>query len=363
MADGSDLEKTEEATPRRREEARKDGQIARSQELTTAGLLLATAMAIQLLGPSMASGMREIVGTGLTAAGSTAFDAQSAVELIRALGWRAGGVVLTWMLVLAGAALAVNALQARGILTSKPLAPKFERINPAQNIKRIVGAQALVELVKSLAKLLIVGLAVRSALGAAWPDFMALPQGDAISLGYMVQHYAVKLLLVAGLAYLVLAIADYAWQLWRHEQQLKMSKQDIKQEMKESDGDPLVKQRMRSMGRALARKQMFRDVPKADVVITNPTHIAVAIKYDPLAAPAPIVLAMGQRKVAERIKKIAKEHGIPTIENKPLARALLAAAKVGTMIPVELYLAVAEILAFVIRRRIVRGSPLKETIA
>jgi flagellar biosynthetic protein FlhB len=169
--------------------------------------------------------------------------------------------------------------------------------------------------------------------------------------------------MTAGLSYLGLAVVDYLWQWWRTEQSLRMSKEEIKQESRQSEGDPLVKQRMRSMGRALARRQMFRDVPKADVVITNPTHIAVALRYDPDVAPAPIVVAIGQRKVAQRIKEIAREHGIPTIENRPLARALLASCKVGTMIPGELYVAVAEILAFVFRRRVARGQGLREVYA
>ncbi|HET6407395.1 MAG TPA: EscU/YscU/HrcU family type III secretion system export apparatus switch protein, partial [Chthoniobacteraceae bacterium] len=158
-----------------------------------------------------------------------------------------------------------------------------------------------------------------------------------------------------GLAYLGLAGADYFWQYWEFSQQLRMSREELKQEMKNSEGDPLLKQRMRSMARNMARRQMFRDVPKADVVIVNPTHRAIALEYDPLKAPAPIVLAMGQRKVAERIKKIALEHGVPVIENRPLAVALVTTARVGMMIPAELYVAVAEILAFVIRQRNARG--------
>ena len=217
---------------------------------------------------------------------------------------------------------------------------------------------------KSLFKLLIVTVAVRGAIVAAWPDTMALAAQGPTGLLHVVKQYSVKLLLTAGLCYLGLALFDYVYQIWQHERQLRMSREEIRQEMRQSEGDPLIKQRMRAMGRAFARRQMFRDVPKADVIITNPTHLAVAVKYDPLVAPAPIVIAMGQRKVAERIKAIAKESGVPMIENKPIARALVAKAKVGQMIPSELYLAVAEILAFVIRRRILRGGPgLREVLA
>jgi flagellar biosynthetic protein FlhB len=207
-------------------------------------------------------------------------------------------------------------------------------------------------------------MAVRGAITAAWPDTMALAEQGPMSFLFVVKRYSVKLLMTAGLCYLGLALFDYIWQVWQHERQLRMSREEIKQEMRQSEGDPLVKQRMRSMGRAFARRQMFREVPKADVVITNPTHLAVALIYDPLVAPAPIIVAMGQRKVAERIKAIAKASGVPMIENKPIARALVAKARVGSMIPAELYLAVAEILAFVIRRRILRGGAgLREVLA
>jgi flagellar biosynthetic protein FlhB len=155
----------------------------------------------------------------------------------------------------------------------------------------------------------------------------------------------------AGIAYLVLALADYGYQFWRHEKQLKMSKEEIRKEIKEAEGDQILKVRRRTMARSLARRRMLISVGDADVVVTNPTHIAVALKYDPEVATAPVVLAMGARKVAQQIKRIAMDSGVPVVENKPLARALYKTARVGLPIPVELYVAVAEILAWVIRQR------------
>jgi flagellar biosynthetic protein FlhB len=165
------------------------------------------------------------------------------------------------------------------------------------------------------------------------------------------QEQAVRLLLGAGLAYLLLALADYAYQIWRHEKNLKMSKEEIKRELKDSEGDQILKIRRRTMARSMARRRMLLSVSDADVVVTNPTHIAVALKYDPELAPAPMVLAMGARKVAEQIKRVALEHEVPVVENRTLARALYKTAKVGLPIPVELYVAVAEILAWVIKQR------------
>lgn len=363
MAAG-DQERTEEATPKRREEARKDGQIPRSQELTMAMVLLGSALLINMAGPMLGGRMLSLFGFGLASLASTPLDANGSIAMLRAMGWRTLGTIVIWGASLAGVALFIAGVQARGVFTTKPLEPKLDRMNPGNNVKKIGGMQSWAELVKSLFKLLLVTVAVRGAIVAAWPDTMALAEQGPTGLLFVVKKYSVKLLMTAGLCYLGLALFDYLWQLWQHERQLRMSREEIKQEMRQSEGDPLVKQRMRQMGRAFARRQMFREVPKADVVITNPTHYAVALVYDPLVAPAPIVVAMGQRKVAERIKAIAKESGVPMIENKPIARALVAKAKVGQMIPAELYLAVAEILAFVIRRRILRGGAgLREVLA
>jgi flagellar biosynthetic protein FlhB len=176
-----------------------------------------------------------------------------------------------------------------------------------------------------------------------------------LALLLVIRAYAVRILASAGLALLFLALADYGFQVWQHEKQLRMSRQELKQEHKETEGDPNVKARRRSLARSLARRRMLLAVSQADVVVTNPTHVAVALKYDPTIADAPVVLAMGERKVAEQIKRLAAEAGVPTVENRPLARALLASARVGFPIPLELYVAVAEILAFVIRQRRGRG--------
>ena len=343
--------------------ARDDGKVPRSPELAVAAGLLGAALVLAALGPALASNMRSIVASGLSASGQSVLDGGGFVPFVRMMGLRAMGALMAWVATLAGVSLVIGALQARGVFSAKPLAPQIARMNPLANFTRIAGPQSAIELLKSLAKLAVVGIAVRVTLRSSWTRLMALPQETAAALVPLVFHTAVQLLLVSGLCYLALAAGDYAWQLWRHEQDLRMSKHELKQESREMDGDPLTKQRMRSLSRARSRRQMFRDVPKADVVITNPTHIAVALRYDPLECPAPVIVAMGQRKVAERIKRIARESGIPTIENKPLARALLAASHVGAMIPAELYIAVAEVLAFVIRRRILRGRPLAEVVA
>jgi flagellar biosynthetic protein FlhB len=350
-------DKTEEATPKRRQEAQEEGRIPKSPELSVAILLLGIALVLTAIVPHVASRLFAIMGEGLASVGDTSFSAESAISTLQMLGWRTLSTILLVAASMAVIALVVNGVQAKGVFSLKPITPQFKRISPASNIKRLAGPQAIAELLKSLAKLTIVGFAIHAALGReAVNAIVVTSQQSPIAMLQVITHFSVKLIMTAGLAYLALALADYAWQYWQFTKEMRMSKAEIKQEYKNSEGDPLLKQRMRSMGRAMARKQMMKDVPRADVVIVNPTHRAIALQYDPSKAPAPIVLAMGQRKVAERIKKIALENGVPIVENRPLAIALIKHARVGMIIPVELYLAVAEVLAFVIRQRNERGA-------
>lgn len=347
-------EKTEAPTAKRRQDTREKGEVPKSQEMNTAILLLGAALVLNAAGPGLSTTMVNTFEFGILTTGAGELDGPSAVALVQNIGWKVLASLAVFLLSLGGIALAVTAVQARGILTLKPLTPSFKKMDPIKNIKRMFGIQPWAELVKSLAKLLIIGVAIYFCLRAAWSESMALSQQSPVGILEVVRKYSMDLLITAGIAYLIFAAADYFYQIWQHEKGLKMSKEEIKQEYKQSDGDPMVKQRMRSAGRALARRQMFGEVPNADVVITNPTHIAVALKYNPESLDAPFVLAMGQRKVAERIKAIARDANVPMVENRPLARALLGSARVGDEIPAELYMAVAEVLAFVIQQRSVR---------
>jgi flagellar biosynthetic protein FlhB len=355
MAD-SEQDKTEAPTQRRRDEAAQEGRVPRSQEVTAAVMLIMAGVALNATGPGLAAALRDVMGSGLSAMGDTAFDGPGAVALLRMLGWKALGALGAFLLTMAGASFAIGALQARGVVSAKPITPDFNRLNPAQNVKRVIGMQGVMELFKALLKLVIVGWAVWHVLTPAWPAIVALGQQPPRAMIEVVRTYGVGMLKTAGMAYLALAAADYGYQLWQHEQGLRMTKEEVKQEHKNQEGDPMVKSRMRALGRQRARAQMFKDVPKADVVLVNPVHIAVALKYDPSVAPAPYVVALGRRKVAERIKAIAYESGVPVVENIPLARALIAAVKLGQTIPTELYLAVAEVLAFVMKGRTQRSA-------
>ena len=357
MAEDTDNEKTEEPSARRRQEALDDGRVVRSNELGTAALLFGSAATVNVIGPALASRVVELFTGGLRAVGDTSGGAAGAVGLLRTTGM--GGLFIAALLA-AGTAvcvLAVAVLQGQGVLALKPITPDWKRVNPIDNAKRMFGAQSIAELLKALGKVVLVGWAVWHMLGTAWPELMELAGRDPVALLDTLRRLTVSLLTTAGLAYTVLAAADWAWQKWQYEQQLRMTKQEVKQEAKQVDGDATLKGRMRALARARIRRQMFKDVPRADLVLVNPTHIAIALQYDPIKAPAPIVLAMGERKIAERIKAIALANGVPVIQNKPLARALLRSARVGLMIPAELYAAVAEVLAFVLRQRARHGRP------
>jgi flagellar biosynthetic protein FlhB len=352
----TEAERTEEATQRHRDEAHDEGRIPRSQELTTAVSLLGGAVVLTALGPAAGRGLFDLMGHDLANVATVSIDASSATLLLRDTAARASAAMLGMILALTAGTFAMAAIQARGVLSLKPIMPQFSRINPLSNAKNLLGSRQVVELLKSLGKLTIVGGAVYASIKAALPDTIALSQETQLGFLYVVQRYGTRLLATAGGAYLALAAGDYVWQWWQFKKSIRMTKQEVKEESREHDGDPHIKQRRRALARSYARRQMMKDVPKADVVITNPTHIAIAIKYDPKIAPAPIILAIGQRKIAERIKEIARESGVPMVENRPLARALLKTAKVGTLIPYELYMAVAEVLAFVLRARRARGS-------
>ncbi|RMH19024.1 MAG: EscU/YscU/HrcU family type III secretion system export apparatus switch protein [Gemmatimonadetes bacterium] len=344
-------ERNEAPTPKRRREAREKGQIPRSQEVTTAFLLLGAALVLRVGAAPVAASLVALFGNTTLSALALDGTPDGVTRWLEGVGWSALGALAPVTLSMAGMAVAITAIQARGVLSFEPLKPQWSKLNPQKNASRLWGWKAPMEAGKSLAKLAVVALAAYLALARAATEFPSLAQRSPRALLEGVQTYAVRLLVWVGLAYLIIALADYAFQLWQHEKSLRMSREEIKREHKETDGDPNVKARRRSMARSLARRRMLLSVSEADVVVTNPTHIAVALKYDMAKADAPIILAMGERKVAKRIKQLAMDAGVPVIENKPLARALFATGKIGFPIPVELYVAVAEVLAFVFRQR------------
>lgn len=355
MAEDDAGERTEDATPKRREEAADEGRGARSQEAGIAAAILAAAAAVKLLADDAGVALRDLMGRGLASAGTIALDDGSAVQLLRHTVTRMAASGAAILLTIAGATFFVAAMQSGLRFTPKALKFHWERLDPAKNAQRLLSPTQAVETVKALLKVVVVGLLVWKALESAFPSTSVLSQAGPATLAPWIAEYVGRLLLTVGIAYAAIGGADYAWQRFQFEKGLRMSKEDVKRESKEENGDPIIRSARRRMAREMAFGQMMQDVAKASVVVTNPTHIAVAIRYDDDLAPVPVVLAMGQDKVAERIKAIAAEHQVPIVENVPIARALFKSAKVGSVIPVELYLAVAEILAYVYKTRQQRG--------
>ncbi|MEE2657948.1 MAG: flagellar biosynthesis protein FlhB [Candidatus Latescibacterota bacterium] len=347
MAEESFQEKTEQATPKRREEAREKGQVARSTELSSVAILAVGVLSLYGFGEYMGLRIRGIMTESFTGGFSAEFDAVTIVPHM--MGWIQDFAVIVWPIValLVFSAIAVNVAQVGVLFTGDPLMPKGNRISPLQGIKRIISKRGLVELAKGLFKVAIVALVtyltIRGELDT-FVGFVDMGVGQIFELSVeMILSLALRIILLL----LLLALLDYAFQRWDYEKNLRMTRQEVKEELKQQEGDPLIRSRIRSIQREMAQKRMMGDVGEADVVVTNPTHFAVALNYDPGTMPAPVVVAKGQRLVAHKIKELARAAGVPLVENKPLARALFKSVQVGDQIPEELFKATAEVLAFV----------------
>lgn len=351
MAEESDLEKTEAASPRRLEKAREEGQIARSRELGTFMMLAAGVGAIWASGGSIYQGLSAVLRNGLAFDPRVTTDPGVMVEqAVNGFG-HALLVILPIFGLLAVIAVLSGVLLGGIVISGKPLSPNFSKLSLFAGLKRMFSAQTAVELIKALAKALLVG---GVAVGVIWrrhDDMLGLmhvaPSAALIEALNLVAMCCACI--VASL--LVIVLLDVPWQIWSHLKKLRMSKEDVRQEHKESEGDPHTKARIRQQQRQAARRRMMSEVPKADVVVTNPTRYAVALKYEEDKHGAPRVLAKGSGLIAAKIRELAAEHRIPALEAPPLARALYRHVELGQEIPAELYSAVAQVLAWVFQLR------------
>lgn len=352
MSDAPDRsEKQFDASPQRLLKAREEGQVARSRELASAGLLAAATATIGLGAPAAVGVMREMTVRIYADAPSAVLTPQSVPFLMAGLGRDMLLVVGPLFLVLMVVALGVNVAQGGWVFAPKALQPKGNRISPASGAKRLFSSKGLFELGKAVAKALVVGPIAFVALKAWLPEILVLHAVPADVAFQAAGGWMSGLVVQMLVALVVLAGADFAFQRWTHARDLKMTRQEVKDEAKQSEGDPHLKNRRRQVARELAqRPRLDHAVLKATVVVTNPTHYAVALRYDPTEGPAPVVVAKGMRKRAARIKALALEAGIPTVENVPLARALHAAVDEGAPIDESLYAAVAAVLAEIYRR-------------
>ena len=344
-------EKTEKATPKKRTDARKEGQVAQSQEIGTAANFIFVFFSLTLFAGSVLRGLTDVF--------YTTFDVMARFEevveihvLANLLVYGFSRVILVSLPILLVSLIVgvfFNLVQVGWAPTTKPIMPKLSKLNPLQGIKKIFSVRSLVEFVKSLLKLTIILLIVGMILMGEIDNIAMLISMPLVNSFSYVGSLAIRLGITVGGWFVFIAGMDYAFQKHKHEKDLKMSKQDIKDEYKQSEGNPQVKGKIRQKMREASMRRMMQDIPRADVVITNPTHYAVAISYDRSGTSAPKVVGKGVDHLAKRIRDLADEHKITRVENVQLARALYASVDIGREIPPELYKAVAEVLAYVYR--------------
>ncbi|MGO4347987.1 flagellar biosynthesis protein FlhB [Paenibacillus sp. MCAF9] len=344
-------EKTEEATPKKKDEARKKGQIARSADLPGSLILIFVFMSFIMMGNYFKTHIMMLFGNlfedwllmDVTTGNIMSLFNDVAIEMMLIL------LPIFAVTVLVG--VLGNVVQYGFLLTGDPLKMKLSKLNPINGFKQIFSAKTVVEFLKSVLKLLIVAVLVYMTISKEWNRILVLASLPIQQIFSFTAGLTIKLGIEIGVVLAVLALADFFYQRYEHNKSLRMSKQDIKDEYKKSEGDPIIKSRIRERQRKMAMQRMMQEVPKADVIITNPTHFAIALKYDATKMEAPRIIAKGMDHVALRIREIAKENGVVTMENKPLARALYERAEIGDVIPPDLFQAVAEVLAYVYKMK------------
>ncbi|MBD3633317.1 MAG: flagellar biosynthesis protein FlhB [Methylophaga sp.] len=351
MAEESGQEKTEEPTAKRLEEAREKGQVPRSRELTTVLVMILSAVTLFFVGENIVADLGEVMALSFSLTRKQLFDTDAMVStFIQSVEIMAFdiGIFLAVTLV---AALAAPALIGGWNFSGQAMAPKGERMSPLKGLKRIFGPQGLIELAKALGKFILVGAISTAILWGIRDQLLTLGRQEVevamADLGYLTLW--VFLAITASL--ILIAVVDVPFQLWNHTRQLRMTKQEVKDEMKDSEGNPEVKGRIRRMQVQMSQQRMMQDIPSADVVITNPTHYAVALKYDQTKSGAPVVVAKGADLISQQIRMVAEHNEVPILSAPPLTRAVYYSTEIGDEIPSGLYIAVAQVLAFVFQLR------------
>lgn len=342
-------ERTEKATPKKREDARKKGQVARSIELNGAAVLLAALLALSAFGPALVRSLEEAMVALLNlVAHPDVVSANGLGSIALQAGKHVGIALAPVLLVCAVTGVAINVVQTGVRPTPQAIKPQFRRLSPIHGVKNLLSANSLVELAKGLLKVAIVGGVVALALFPQLDEVSALVGMPPGQLAATAASGALRIAQHAAIAYLAIALADLIWQRRRHEKSLRMDKQEVKDEFKQQELPPEVRGAVRRRAAEAAKRRMMDAVPTADVVVANPTHFSVALRYDG-ANLAPVVVAKGQDHLALRIRAVAREAGVAVVADPPLARTLHASVEIGQMIPEALYQAVAQLLAYVYR--------------
>lgn len=350
MPESGGQERTEKATPKRRQEARKKGQVAQSRELPSVMILMTALAFFYFAGFWMFGSLSQIIGGVYGQLDTLQLNGVSEVNAFAAeIFNKVLLILIPFFVPVLMAGLAGNISQIGFEMHGEPMHPKLNKLNPIAGLKKLVSLRSLVELVKSILKILVIGGIAFAVVKKETTAMPALMQQEVVDILLFIGKVAFKIFFFVGLALIILAFLDYAFQRWQYEQSLKMTKQEVKDERRQTEGDPKIKSRIRRVQLELARRRMMEAVPGADVVITNPVHLAVALKFDAAEMVAPTIVAKGSGHIAVKIKEIAVNHEVPIVENKPLAQALYKMVEIGEFIPVELYRAVAEVLAYVYR--------------
>lgn len=360
MAGSDSQQRTERATPKRLEEARRRGQVPRSVDLSAAAVVATTAGALLALGTTLGGELQGLMKAGLTIGREQALDAQHLLPALAASLSHTLLAVLPLLALTLCAALAAPLVLGGWNFSAQALSPDFGRLSPAAGLARMFSARGPIELSKALAKFALVACVAVLFLWQNSARLLALGEAPVAAAVADALSLSGRALLMLACGLLVVAAVDVPLQLWQHARQLRMTREEVREELKQSEGSPEIKGRIRAVQQAMARGRMMHDVPKADVVVTNPTHYAVALRYDEKRMRAPVVVAKGTDLVAARIREIAFEHAVPVLEAPPLARALHRSVDIGAEIPAALYVAVAQVLTWVHQLRAARstGAPL-----
>lgn len=347
MSEENFQEKTEDATPKKQEESRKEGKVAKSKELSSIAILSAGTLYLFFGAKELTFKLGENIRHAFAGIPQMDFNNEGIFVYFFQSVERFMLIILPLLLVLMCVALLANFLQTGILWSVDPLTPKASKIDPIKGAGKIFSKRTLVELAKSIFKIAIVGWAAFSTLKSDVTHLVPLMTQGKIEIIYMLGQISLKLVIRCSAVIMILAILDYMYQRWEHEQSLKMTKQEVKDEFKQTEGDPIIKSRIKAIQRDMARRRMMEEVPKADVVITNPTHLSIAIRYESGEnMSAPRIVAKGANKIAFRIRELAAKSNIPLVENKTLAQNLYK-LELGEEIPPKFYQAVAEILAYV----------------
>ena len=347
----TDQEKTEQATQKRLEETREKGQVAKSREIPSVAILLAGLVYFWFGAPGIIRNITAMMKKTFSAVGTQVVDINTIQSIMVSFLYDLFVIMAPLLLVVTMASLLSSLLQTGFLFSSEAIMPKFSKIDPMKGFKRMFSLQSVMELVKNILKMITIGLVAWLTIKGEVANISPLMNKDIYSIMAYVGKVSFRIIVSTCWVLVVLALMDFIYQKWEHAKSIRMTKQEIKEENKQLEGDPLIKGRIRRLQREVARKRMMAAVPKADVVITNPTHFAVALRYDQEAMNAPVVVAKGADHIAAKIKEIAKKHHVPIIENKPVARLLFTLTDIDEAIPEKLYRVVAEILAQVYRMK------------